>query len=90
MGERIEVLMRIVVAIISGIVLSLWKGLVQILAVIHWFIVIITGKRNKGIAEFSEIWNTQAYVFLRYINFVTNKRPFPFTNLEKNISKFKK
>ena len=90
MGERLEALMRIVVGIISGIILGLWKALIQILGVVHWVIAIIAGRRNKGIAEFSEIWNTQMYVFLRYMTFVTNERPFPFTGLTKNISKYKK
>ena len=89
MSERIEALMRIVVGIISGIILGLWKVLIQILGVVHWIIAIITGKRNKDIAEFSEIWNTQIYIFLRYMTFVTNQRPFPFESLAKNISKFK-
>lgn len=42
------------------------------------------------IYEISEIWNTQIYIFLRYMTFVTNERPFPFTGLTKNLSKFKK
>jgi hypothetical protein len=86
--ERMEALMRILVLIVSGIILGLWRGLVQILGVIHWFIVIITGTRNKDIAKFSEIWNTQMYIFLRYLTFVTNERPFPFESLTKNYSKF--
>ena len=90
MGERVEALMRIVVAIVSGIILGIWKALIQLLAIVHWIIVIITGKRNKGIAEFSEIWNTQIYIFLRYMTFVTNERPFPFESLAKSMSKFKK
>lgn len=90
MCERKEALIRIVVGVVSGIILSVWKMLIQVLAVVHWVIAIITGKRNKGIAEFSEIWNTQIYIFLRYMTFVTNQRPFPFTGLTKNLSKFKK
>lgn len=90
MSERIEALMRIVVVIVSGIILGLWKALIQILGIVHWFIAIIAGKRNKDIAEFSEIWNTQIYIFLRYMTFVTNERPFPFESLTKNFSKFKK
>ena len=90
MGERTEAWMRIVVVVVSGIVLGLWKALIQILGVVHWIIVIFSGKRNKGIAEFSEIWNTQIYIFLRYMTFVTNQRPFPFESLNKNLSKFKK
>jgi len=79
-----------VVGIISGIILSIWKVLIQIFGIINWIITIITGKRNKGLAEFSEIWNTQTYIFLRYMTFVSNKRPFPFQALEKNMSKFGK
>ncbi len=90
MSERIEALMRIVVGIVSGIILGIWKALIQILGIAHWIIVLITGERNKGIADFSETWNSQVYVFLRYMTFVTNERPFPFNPLEKNMTKFEK
>jgi len=90
MGERTESWMRILVGIVSGIILGLWKGLIQLLGIVHWFIVIFTGRRNRDLAEFSEIWNTQIYIFLRYMTFVTNERPFPFNSLTKNFSKFKK
>ncbi len=88
--ERTEALMRIVVLIVSGIILELWKSLIQILIIVHWFMVIFTGKRNKDLADFNEIWNTQVYIFLRYMTFVTNQRPFPFEKLEKNMTKFEK
>lgn len=90
MSERKEAFMRILVGIVTGIILGLWRGLIQILVVVNWFIVIFTEKRHKGIAKFCEIWNTQIYVFLRYMTFVSNYRPFPFNGLEKNISKFEK
>ena len=90
MSERKEAWMRIIVLIVSGIVLGIWRGLIQILGIVHWFIVVFSGKRNKGLAEFSEIWNTQVYIFLRYMDFVTNQRPFPFTPLSKNMTKFAK
>ncbi len=90
MGERAEAWMRIIVGIVTGIILGLWKILVQILGVVHWIVVVFSGKRRKGIAEFSEIWNSQIYVYLRYMTFVSNKRPFPFTALIPNMSKFGK
>ena len=62
----------------SGILLSVWLALVKLLFIVNFFIVLISTKRNKGIARFCEIWNTQTYVFLRYITFVSNKSPFPF------------
>lgn len=89
MSERVEALMRIVIGIITGIILGIWKMLVQILGFVHWFIVIITGKRNKDLAEFCEMWNTQMYDYLQYMTFVTNVRPFPFNELRTNLTKYK-
>jgi hypothetical protein len=88
-SERTEAWFRIVVLIVSGIILSIWKILIQILAIINWFITIFSGKRNKDLADFCEYWNTEVYKFIRYITFVSNKRPFPFSNMEK-MSKFEK
>tara|TARA_B100001971_G_C17780987_1_gene329738 strand:- start:118 stop:387 length:270 start_codon:yes stop_codon:yes gene_type:complete len=88
MSERGEAIIRIFIAIISGLILSLWKILIQILVVIHWFYTIITGTRSSDLANFTEIWNTQVYVYLRYTTFVSNERPFPFNSLTKNLSSF--
>ena len=90
MGERAEALMRIVVGIVSGIILSIWKILIQVFGVINFVWTLISGKRLKELAELSEIWNTQIYVFLRYMTFVTNERPMPFRNMTRSLSKFGK
>jgi len=90
MNERLEALMRIVVLIVSGIILGIWKALIQILVIVNFVIALLVNKRSKGVANLCEVWNTQVYIFLRYVTFVTNERPFPFGTLEKNISKFKK
>lgn len=88
MSERKEAWFRIIVAVVSGIILGLWKALIQILAVINWLITVFSGKRNKELANFCEFWNTEMYKFVRYLTFVTNERPFPFTSLQR-YSKFK-
>ena len=88
LSERQESWFRIIVAIVSGILLSVWKILIQILAVINWFVTIFTGKRNKDMADLWEYWNTEIYKYIRYLTFVSNKRPFPFSNVER-MSKFK-
>ena len=85
--ERKEAWMRILIAIVSGIILGIWKILVVILGVVNWFIVVFSGKRNKGLAGFCEYWNTELYKFIRYLTFVSNKRPFPFSTMER-MSKF--
>src|SRR3989344_4441992 len=87
-SERWELLMRIFVAIVTGIILAVWKIAVAVVWIIQFFIVLIKGKRNKDLAEFNEMWNTQSYVFIRYLIFQSNERPFPFESLTKNMSKF--
>jgi len=87
MSERKEGWFRIIVAVISGVILSVWSNLIWILLILNWLITIFSGKRSKGIAEFCEYWNTEMYKFMRYMTFVSNKRPFPFSSLEK-MSKF--
>ena len=88
-SERGELLWRILVLIVSGIILGIWKGLVTILFIVNFFIVLFSDKRNKDIADFCDYWNSEMYRFVRYINFATNERPFPFTNL-KRLGKFEK
>jgi hypothetical protein len=85
--ERKEAWIRILVAIVSGIILVVWGRLISILALVNWLITVFSGKRNKELAGFCEYWNTESYKFSRYLTFVSNKRPFPFTSLER-ISKF--
>jgi len=81
MSERSEAFMRIIVGIISGIIIGLWKTFVQIISIIHWIYVVFSGKRNKELANFSNLWSTQIYRYIRYMTFTTNERPFPFTPL---------
>jgi len=86
-SERKELFWRILVAIVTGIILGVWKILVQVLFIVNFLIVLFSGKRNKDIADFSDYWNSEVYRFLRYLNFATNERPFPFTDL-KRLGKF--
>jgi hypothetical protein len=87
--ERQEAWFRIIVAIVSGILLSVWKILIKILLIINWFVTVFTGKRNKDMADLCEYWNTEVYKYIRYLTLVSNKRPFPFSNVER-MSKFEK
>ena len=83
MSERSEAFMRLIVLVVSGIILSIWKTIVQIVVVLHWLYVLFTGKRNKDLAKFCNLWNNQTYKYIRYMTFTTNERPFPFTELGK-------
>ena len=89
MGERLEALMRIVVLIVTGIILAVWKILIDLFFIINFIWTLISGKRIVELATLSEIWNTQNYIFRRYVVFLSNIRPFPFEPLTKSFSKFK-
>jgi len=82
-SEREELLWRILVAIVSGIIIWLWAYLIAILIVVHWVIILFTGKKEKALSDFCNIWNVEAYRFMRYLTFETNERPFPFTDLKR-------
>ena len=88
MSERTETIMRIFVAIVTGIILSVWKMLIGVFVVFNFIATLFMGKRVKDLAELCEVYNTQQYVFIRYISFVSNKRPFPFEKLSSNMSRF--
>jgi len=90
MGERLEALMRIVVVIVSGIILGIWKIAINAFTLINFIWTLVSGKRIKELATLCEIWNTQWYVFQRYILFISNERPWPFKPIKKSISKFGK
>jgi hypothetical protein len=81
--EQKEALFRILVAIVSGIVLYLFGALVMFLALVNLVYTLIKNKRNRKIALFCEYFNSEAYKFWKYITGVTNKRPFPFSDLER-------
>ena len=87
--ERKEALIRILIFIISGIILSVWRIFIYVIIFVHLIYVLIMGKRMKDLATLGETWNTQWYIFQKYIIFLDNRRPFPFGKLEKNIDQFK-
>jgi hypothetical protein len=86
-NERKEAWFRIIVLFVSGLIFCIWRYIIYVFVVINWLITVFSGKRNEDIAMFSEYFNTEVYKFMRYMTFVSNKRPFPFTMMER-ISKF--
>ena len=88
--ERKEALMRIFVGIVTGIILGVWRALIFVFVIMNWIYVLFADKRLKEFAVLSEVWNTQMYTYIRYMVFLTNKRPFPFSKLERSISKYGK
>jgi sorbitol-specific phosphotransferase system component IIC len=88
-SERIELLWRILVSFVTGIILEIWEVLIGVIIIFHFIFVLITGERSRDLAEFCEYYNSERYRYLRYLTFNTNKKPFPFSELKK-LSKFEK
>ena len=82
-GERIELLWRLLIFVVTGIILEVWAYLVLMVAIINFFIVLFSGNPDKKLTNFSEYFNTELYRYARYITFSTNERPFPFTEMKK-------
>ena len=55
--ERQEAWMRLVVLVVTGIIVGVWAYLTYALMIIHWLIMVFSGRRNKDLADFIEYWN---------------------------------
>lgn len=86
-NEKEELLWRIIIAIVGGFILSVWKVLIIFLSLFNWVYILFKDKKNKNISEFCEYWNSTVYIFTRYVTVVSDQRPFPFNDLRKIKSK---
>ena len=82
-----EAWMRIPIGIVSGIIIYVWAYLIGVFFIINLIYRIISGKRMDEFSSMSEVWNTQNYYFMRYMTFCSDKRPFPFEELKKDLNK---
>jgi hypothetical protein len=82
-NERQEAWMRILVFIVSGIILEVWGFFILVFALVQFILIIVDGKKNKEILEMCKTYVEQVYVFAKYITFISNERPFPFSELVK-------
>jgi hypothetical protein len=80
-----EVWMRIPVFIVSGIMLYVWGFFVLCFSLAQFIILLIDDKKNKELARLCRLFNIQAYDFMNYITFVSERRPFPFGHLQKSV-----
>jgi uncharacterized protein YqhQ len=80
-----EVWMRIPIFIVSGFILYVWGFFVLCFALAQFILILIERKKNKDLLKMCETYYVQFFIFVRYIFFLSNKRPFPFGDLEKEI-----
>ncbi|MEM2299949.1 MAG: DUF4389 domain-containing protein [Candidatus Hadarchaeales archaeon] len=77
MGERLELILRIPLAIVYGIILAVWGFVAGLVVVIHWLYTLILGKRHLGMAKFTNRYVTYSLLVARYLYLITNDRPWP-------------
>jgi hypothetical protein len=74
--NRLTTAFRIILAIPHLIVMQVWMYLTEILAVIQWFIILFTGKRNGGIWRLQEAWLGYSARVLGYVELLYDT-PYP-------------
>jgi len=80
-----EIWMRIPIFIVSGFILYVWGFFVLCFAIAHFILILIEKRKNKDLLKMCETYYVQFFIFVRYVLFLSNKRPFPFGDLEKEI-----
>ena len=85
-SKRREIWMRIPVAIVSGIILKVWGFFILCFAIAQMVLILVEGKKEKELSKMCNIYLIQLYIFVKYLTFLSNERPFPFGDLKKKIS----
>ena len=80
--QRDNIIWRILVFIISGIVLDIWAYATGIILLINWFIVVFKGKRNEDLGTFGNYFASEVSRFVRYLSFESEEKPFPFNEIK--------
>jgi len=87
--EKREAWMRIPIFIVSGFILHIWGFFIFIFALVQFILILANDKKEKELLRMCNVYLIQLYIFMKYITFLSDKRPFPFGELEKEIKKDK-
>lgn len=80
-----EIWMRIPIFIVSGFILYVWGFFILCFALAQFILILIEKRKNKDLLKMCEIYYVQLSIFVRYVLFLNEKRPFPFGDLEKEV-----
>ena len=83
--QRSEAWMRVPVFIVSGIILKVWGFFIFCFAIAQLVLILIEGKKNKDLLKMCNVYLIQLYVFVKYVLFISDERPFPFEDIKKKI-----
>lgn len=73
--NRLTVAFRLILAIPHLIVVGVWAYLAEILAVVQWFIILFTGKRNRGLFDMQLSWLSYAARVYAYVGLLYDPWP---------------
>jgi hypothetical protein len=88
-SEKKEVWMRIPIFIVSGIILHVWGFFIFCFALAQFVLILAKDKKEEELSRMCNIYLIQLYIFVKYVTFLSDKRPFPFGELEKEIKEKK-
>jgi len=90
-ARRWELLVRIFYSIAIAIVLMVYGFIAGIIMVIHWFVILILGRRSEGLSDFIRGYLEYHVHVLSYTYWMTDTRPgimpTPVKILEKTTPK---
>lgn len=78
--SRLTTLFRIILAIPHLVIANLLLRVAQVLAVIQWFIIVFTGKRNRGLFDLQNQWLAYGASTYSYVGVMFDRFP-PFVTL---------
>jgi hypothetical protein len=87
--KKKEVWMRIPIFIVSGIILHIWGFFIFIFALVQLILILAKNKKEKELLKMCNVYLIQLYIFMKYVTFLSDNRPFPFGELGKEIEKDK-
>ena len=73
--NRLTVAFRIILAIPHVIIASVWGRLAQILAVVQWFIIVFTGKRNQAMWDLQQSYLHYNSRVMGYVDLLFDEYP---------------
>ncbi|MCU1501877.1 MAG: hypothetical protein JWM12_1231 [Ilumatobacteraceae bacterium] len=73
--NRGTVAIRLILAIPHMIIVAVWAYAVEVVAVVQWFIQVFTGKRNKGLSDFTVNWLNEAARVYGYLGLLFDEYP---------------
>lgn len=72
---RIELFIRIIYSFIIGIVLMIYGFIAGICMFIQFFVILILGRRSRGLSDFIQGYLEYYVHILPYTSFMTDERP---------------